>query len=213
MSGYSMDGYVDVPSRLALFYKRYPDGSLQMDPVEWVEVEGKRWALGRAYAYRTPDDPRPGIGTAWEIVPGTTPFTRGSEVQNLETSAWGRAIGSLGIGVDKSIATLDEIEHAKERAKVIRTSEPTPVDDSFYTIPLEDGRTHEVQREDVMSREPATAKQLGMLKGLLKKAGAESSDAGLGMINDHLKSSHTAYEDLDKLTASQLISHYKPAPP
>lgn len=203
-----MDGYIDVPSRMALFYKRYPDGSLQMEPIEWIEIEGKRWALGRAYAYRTPDDPRPGIGTAWEIVPGTTPFTRGSEVQNLETSAWGRAIGSLGIGIDKSIATLDEIEHAKARNTVQRSNEPTPPDDSFYT-PLPEGRHLPTQRTDVMSQEQATPKQLGAVKGLLKKAGAETPDAGLGMINDHLSTSFTTYEDIDKLSASQLITHYK----
>jgi hypothetical protein len=213
MSGYNMDGYIDVPSRMALFYKRHPEGSLQMDPIEWVEIDGKRWALGRAYAYRTPDDPRPGIGTAWEIVPGTTSFTRGSEVQNLETSAWGRAIGSLGIGIDKSIATLDEIEHAKARNKVERTKEPTPSDDPFYTLPLPEGRTHEIQRTDVMSREKATDKQIGAVKGLVKKAGAETPDAGLGMINDHLGTSFTTYEDIDKLSASQLINHYKTATP
>jgi hypothetical protein len=213
MSGYNMDGYIDVPSRMALFYKRHPEGSLQMDPIEWVEIDGKRWALGRAYAYRTPDDPRPGIGTAWEIVPGTTSFTRGSEVQNLETSAWGRAIGSLGIGIDKSIATLDEIEHAKARNKVERTKEPTPPDDPFYTLPLPEGRTHEIQRTDIMSREKATEKQLAAVKGLVKKAGAESADAGLGMINDHLGTSFTTYEDIDKLSASQLITHYKTTTP
>jgi hypothetical protein len=213
MSGYNMDGYIDVPSRMALFYKRHPEGSLQMDPIEWVEIDGKRWALGRAYAYRTPDDPRPGIGTAWEIVPGTTSFTRGSEVQNLETSAWGRAIGSLGIGIDKSIATLDEIEHAKARNKVERSKEPTPPDDPFYTLPLPEGRTHEIQRTDIMSREKATEKQLAAVKGLVKKAGAESADAGLGMINDHLGTSFTTYEDIDKLSASQLITHYKTATP
>jgi hypothetical protein len=211
MSGYNMDGYIDVPSRMALFYKRHPEGSLQMDPIEWVEIDGKRWALGRAYAYRTPDDPRPGIGTAWEIVPGTTSFTRGSEVQNLETSAWGRAIGSLGIGIDKSIATLDEIEHAKARNKVERSKEPTPSDDPFYTLPLPEGRTHEIQRTDIMSRERATDKQLAAVKGLVKKAGADSADAGLGMINDHLGTSFTTYEDIDKLSASQLITHYKTA--
>ena len=47
MSGYDLSGYIDVPSRIALFYKRYPEGSLQMDPIEWVEIEGKRWAIGR----------------------------------------------------------------------------------------------------------------------------------------------------------------------
>ena len=125
---YQMDGYVQVVDRIKLFYARYPEGSLQMGTPTFIEVEGHTWALGRAYAYRTPTDERPGVGTAWELVPGTTPFTRGSEIQNLETSAWGRAIGSLGIGIDASIATLDEVQQAKERGKVMRTTEADPED-------------------------------------------------------------------------------------
>jgi len=206
---YSLEGYIDVANRIKLFLKRYPEGSLQMEPPEFREIEGKTWAIGRAYAYRTPDDIRPGIGTAWEIVPGTTPFTRGSELQNLETSTFGRAIGALGIGIDASIATLDEIQHAKERQKVIATSEPTPENDPFYTTPA-----NYTAKPDIIYNpdEPATPKQIGMIKGLLKEAGAESSDAGLGMINDYKGSSITSYDQLTKGQASALIKHYKSPP-
>jgi hypothetical protein len=47
-----------------------------------------------------------------------------------------------------------------------------------------------------------------MLKGALKKKGAESSDAGLGMINDHLGTSYSKYEDLKKGEGSDLIKHF-----
>jgi hypothetical protein len=204
-----MDGYVTVPERIALFYKRYPEGSLQMDPPVFTEVEGKHYVIGRAYAYRTPDDPRPGIGTAWEIVPGTTPFTRGSEIMNLETSSWGRAIGSLNIGIDKSVATWDEIEAAKAR-KVEVSKAPTPVDDQFYTIPPEPQADDAwgIKKPVFTAGDPITSKQIGMLKGALKKKGAESSDAGLGMINDHLGTSYGKYEDLKKGEGSDLIKHF-----
>jgi len=209
VTGYSMDGYVTVPERMALFYKRYPEGSLQMDPPVFTEVEGKHYVIGRAYAYRTPDDPRPGIGTAWEIVPGTTPFTRGSEIMNLETSSWGRAIGSLNIGIDKSIATWDEIEAAKAR-KVEVSKAPTPVDDQFYTSPPEPQADDAwgIKKPVFTAGDPITSKQIGMLKGALKKKGAESSDAGLGMINDHLGTSYSKYEDLKKGEGSDLIKHF-----
>ena len=45
---YNLDGYVDVPSRIKLFMARHPEGSLQMDPPQFVEVEGKQWVIGRA---------------------------------------------------------------------------------------------------------------------------------------------------------------------
>jgi len=100
-----LDNYVDVPHRIKLFYEKYPEGSLQMDPdLQFQTVGDQVIVIGRAYAYRNPLDEKPGVGTAQEYLPGKTNFTRGSEIQNLETSCWGRAIGALGIGIDKAIA-------------------------------------------------------------------------------------------------------------
>ena len=95
------DGYVTVPERIATFKELYPDGCFQPAyperPWEVITVpnadgEPVTFIAYAAAAYRTADDPRPGIGVAWERVPGLTNFTRNSELQNAETSAWGRAI-------------------------------------------------------------------------------------------------------------------------
>ena len=113
-----LENYVDVPQRIKLFYEKYPEGSLQMDPdLQFQTVGDQIIVIGRAYAYRNPQDEKPGIGTAQEYLPGKTNFTRGSEIQNLETSCWGRAIGALGIGIDKAIASKEEVELAMERNK------------------------------------------------------------------------------------------------
>lgn len=111
-----LENYVDVPHRIKLFYEKYPEGSLAMDPdLQFHTVGDQVIVIGRAFAFRHPNDDKPGIGTAQEYLPGKTNFTRGSEIQNLETSCWGRAIGSLGIGIDKSVATREEVELAMER--------------------------------------------------------------------------------------------------
>jgi len=113
-----LENYVDVPHRIKLFYEKYPEGSLQMDPdLQFQTVGDQVIVIGRAYAYRNPQDEKPGVGTAQEYLPGKTNFTRGSEIQNLETSCWGRAIGALGIGIDKAIASKEEVELAIERNK------------------------------------------------------------------------------------------------
>lgn len=112
-----LENYVDVPHRIKLFYEKYPNGSLQMDSIQFQTIGDQVIVIGKAFAFRTPDDPRPGVGTAQEYFPGKTGFTRGSEIQNLETSCWGRAIGALGIGIEKSIATKEEVELAIERNK------------------------------------------------------------------------------------------------
>ena len=106
--------YVDVKERVKLFYERHADGRLTTAEAYISEdPDGKVRVWVHAQAYRTPDDPHPGDGWSYLEVPGTTPYTRGSEIENAETSAIGRAIGFLGIGIDKSIATTDEID-AKE---------------------------------------------------------------------------------------------------
>ena len=88
--------YVDVAERISIFREKYPTGCLQPanleQPILTYLLDGKNYIMYTACAYRTPDDPRPGVGVAWELVPGATSFTRGSEVMNAETAAWGRAI-------------------------------------------------------------------------------------------------------------------------
>jgi len=206
---YNLDGYVDVPTRIKLFLARHPEGSLQMDPPTFVEVEGKQWVIGRAYAYRTPDDQRPGIGTAWEIVPGTTNFTRGSELQNLETSSWGRAIGALGIGIDASIATLDEIQHAKERGKVMRTTEALP-DDPWVTeapAPQYDGAVP----GKGSSMYSLTGPQLKAIHAILAKRDIRDDLDKLANVNAWLtglnKTAVTSITEMNKTDASGYIDH------
>ena len=104
--GFNMDDYVGVNERIIAFREKYPEGVLQS---EIIELSEKRVVI-RALAYRTPDDIRPGIGHSALGIPGTTPYTRGSELENAETSAWGRAIAALGFEVKKSVASRNEIE-------------------------------------------------------------------------------------------------------
>jgi hypothetical protein len=100
-----MDDYVTVAERVVSFYEKYPEGSLQ---AEVVELSDSRVVV-RAYAYRTADDARPGIAHSMLGIPGTTPYTKSSELENAETSAIGRAIAMLGFHVKKSLASADEI--------------------------------------------------------------------------------------------------------
>ena len=119
---FQLDDYVTVAERLEQFRDKYPEGSLQ---AEWqmvlvpppVKGEDGTWQtldrpilVFKAFAYRTPDDPRPGVGHASEPVPGKTPYTKDSEWANGETSAWGRAIVAvLAADTRKGVASRDEV--------------------------------------------------------------------------------------------------------
>src|SRR3954468_10282956 len=106
-----MDDYIDVSERIQHFYEKHPEGSLQQYvPWETREVAGQTFIVYTAAAYRTQDDHRPGIGTAWEPFPGTTPYTRNSELMNAETAAWGRAIVALGLTANRKIASRQEVQ-------------------------------------------------------------------------------------------------------
>jgi hypothetical protein len=102
--------YTEVKDRIAIFYERYAQGRLVTEEVRATrEPDDVPRIWVKAAAYRTSDDPKPGIGWSWLELPGSTSFTRGSELENAETSAWGRAIGSLGILIERSIASSNEI--------------------------------------------------------------------------------------------------------
>lgn len=107
------EGYVDVAERLRVLRDKHPDASLQpADPAQPYRIEQVGEATFVVYVaacYRTPDDPRPGIGVAWESYPGRTPYTRGSELMNAETSAWGRAIVAALAADSKHVASLEEL--------------------------------------------------------------------------------------------------------
>ena len=184
---YDLKDYVTVAERLRIFMQRYPDGSMQLDPVEFREIEGKTWVIGRAYAYRTPDDARPGIGTAWEMIPGMTPFTKYSEVQNVETSAWGRALAAIGIGIDKGVATWDEVNRtrAEDRPKIVPAN---------VTGPL----------ADTMASEKPSEKQLKYAKTLMSKAGDAAVECVTGVLG-----AYSPPETWSKYETSKVIDALK----
>lgn len=113
---FQMGDYIDVAARINLLRERHPEASLRPlnpeRPWEIVEVGGRTFVVYAAACYRTPDDAAPGVGVAWEPFPGPTPYTRDSELQNAETSAWGRAIvAALAAETRGGVASAEEVRN------------------------------------------------------------------------------------------------------
>ena len=136
-----LDDYVDVAKRIAEFRAKHPEGSLQpLNPGQPFEIrelagtgkDGKEvrgtFIVYIAAAYRSPDDQRPGVGCAYEVFPGRTPYTAGSELQNAETAAWGRAIvAALGGDARAGIASQQEVRNRQaERGDAFEQATPAP---------------------------------------------------------------------------------------
>lgn len=184
------DDYIEVSERIRLFIEANPAGSLQSE-WEYVQRDGEQWLSVKAYAYRTPDDPRPGIGHAWEPIPGRTPYTKGSELMNGETSAWGRALAAIGIAVNKGIASGNEIRSAQARAE-------TPVEKAnasmgSYRTPSGGHRQE--------GANPITPKQIAMLRAVMSKQ--HVSEALLADFTSDALGFELPVDGLDKLTKGQ----------
>jgi hypothetical protein len=114
--------YIDVATRIIEFREKYPTGSLQSwkDPyvieVKMPDGNIKSYMVYSAAAYRSPDDSLPGVGWAYEPIPGPTNFTRDSELQNAETAAWGRAmVAALAVDTKKGIASSEEVRNRQTK--------------------------------------------------------------------------------------------------
>jgi hypothetical protein len=116
---YELKDYNEVVDRVRAFNEKFPDGSIQTEITHLSE----KLVVVKAYAFRTPEDPKPSSGHSMLTIPGTTNFTRGSEVENAETSAVGRALSWIGFTAKKSLASADEI-----RNKTPDKAAPAPVD-------------------------------------------------------------------------------------
>ena len=141
---FDLSNYIDVPARLRMALDRYPNMSVQEHPVQIRVADGKTYIEVTVKVICNDEANRWSIASAWEIHPGHTPYTKESEMMNASTSALGRALGFLGFGITKSIASQDEVKARQEYTEKVKASNNP---DSFGT---------------------ATPKQIGFLKSLAR---------------------------------------------
>ena len=101
--------YVEVNERIKYFRENYKDFCLESDVLEKTATSVMIKAT-----IRDADGNIRATGIAEEIK-GTTFINKTSYVENCETSAWGRALANLGIGIDTSVASANEVTTAIEQ--------------------------------------------------------------------------------------------------
>ena len=127
-----LSNYITVNERIRIFYELFAQGRLVTGEVRISsEPDGVPRVMVQGLAYRTPDDPLPGVGWSWMPLPGKSNFTRDSELENTETSAWGRAIASLGILIDASIASQEEVQNKQTDGSIPERPAAAPTDGPY----------------------------------------------------------------------------------
>jgi len=191
---FNIDNYVDVPTRLAEALKRYPDLRIQETAAEVVTMpDGSTFYRCTITVWRDAADLIPSIATAAEPYPGKTPYTKNSEFMVGMTSALGRALGYMGFGISKSIASRNEIEARQD---------PKKPDAQIAPIRRETSTSHP---------KGASQKQVYFIKSLAKGAGFDEA-ALHDYIAVTLNSDAVTLETLSPEQATQVIDALKALP-
>lgn len=103
--------YVEVKERIKHFREHYKDWALTS---EVLELSENRCVIKSTVL--NDKDRIMATGIAYEIL-GSSHINKTSFVENCETSANGRALANLGIMIETSIASADEVKYAKAQDK------------------------------------------------------------------------------------------------
>ena len=104
--------YIEVNERVKQFHKDYPNGSITTELIEMSD----RFITKTTVIPDVKNADRKFTGIAYEKEDSTF-INKTSALENCETSSVGRALGMLGIGIDTSIASYNEVANAVEQQK------------------------------------------------------------------------------------------------
>lgn len=118
--------YAEVNERIKAFRKLFPNGTISTEIVS-LEKEGDGTGVCVFKAIIMNENGAIlATGHAYENE-GSTFINKTSYIENAETSAVGRALGMLGIGIDTSVASFEEVSNA------IRNQETEPTKETPKT--------------------------------------------------------------------------------
>jgi hypothetical protein len=175
---FDLSEYVDVKTRLKQALALYPQLRIVEHRPEITMVGDQLFIECSVTVSRDPDDPIPVTAYMFEPYPGRTTFTKLSEQANGATSALGRALGYMGFGIDKSIASSNEVLGRQQgaeddRNKIVSVARPTPVLDGPRSKEIGSARLSAREQTQASNSNGATANQIKMLTQMCAERGLD----------------------------------------
>jgi len=218
MPGFNLDNYETVEDRLVKFWADHADGRINTS----IHYYDDTRILVRAEVYFDREDVRP-VATGYaEELRGASPVNRTSHAENAETSAIGRALANCGYAAKGARPSREEMQKV-ERGDVwvSRPMNPTVVVTKDNTVNeimeelVSNGATYveDEQKPRNISiknpNEPASPKQLGMLRAVLRSQGISDNKEVLDLCSAAINRNISKLDELEKGEASSLITQYK----
>ena len=174
--------YVEVKERIKYFRENFKDWSLTSEVIDLTEDRCVIKATisnekGRVIA----------SGIAYESK-GSSYINKTSFIENCETSAWGRALANIGIGLDVAIASADEVLNAKAQDKSKKPKIEKLTDDklSAMLVAIGEGKGDTVRER--LCKYKISNKQQAKIDELLSADKKEEKTNGVLGIIDELNS-------------------------
>lgn len=157
--------YVEVKDRLRMALAKYPDLTIVEQQPTVMTVYDIEFLICTVHIHTHPEDTRPVVASAWEPR-GRTPYTRDSELMNGYTSAVGRALGYLGFGITKSIASANEVKNRLTESPQSDANDSSGTKGAATTNPTATGNASEAQKRAIY--------MIAKKKGIPMPAGLET---------------------------------------
>jgi hypothetical protein len=130
---FNLDEYTTVRERVIEFWKRYPNGRIETEILEWSD---KRFIVA-ARLYRETTDEKPfTTGLANEVITDRG-VNKDFALENGVTSAIGVACGHANIGIDKHKPSREEMNKVvAKKAEKPPVAEVKAEDQDYWTTPV-----------------------------------------------------------------------------
>ncbi len=164
--------YVPVNERLKYFRENFEGYALVTEVIE----ANDQTAMIRA-VIRNKEDRIVATGVAYERAnaPGSM-VNKTNHIENCETSAWGRALGNFGIGIDASVASADEVQNALDRQHAVEEDEPTKAAPTRAPRkPTPEAANPVVSSPALTEAEKATPAEITHIAALCKETGTDQA--------------------------------------